>query len=68
MHLVITFNISYEVQFETDSVFYKSNTYRIISRKVNLKGNRVYIYNSSCSPNHESAQCIHIFTQIINIT
>ena len=44
MHLVITFNISYEVQFETDSVFYKSNTYRIISRKVNLKkGNRVYI-------------------------
>ena len=45
MHLVITFNISYEVQFEIDIVFCrpKSNTI-LISRKVNLKkGNRVYI-------------------------
>ena len=43
MQLVITFNISYEVQFETDIVFCKSNAI-LISRKVNLKkGNRVYI-------------------------
>ena len=52
MQLVITFNISYKVKFETDGVFCKSNMI-LISRKV--KDNRVYML------------CVVLYEENVNI-
>ena len=56
MQLVITFNMSYEIKFETDSVFCKSNTI-LISRKVYIKKGNIYTHIYDTANQHLSSAC-----------